>query len=332
MKTLLVAAVILASLGLASRARAQGAPLSAGKDARPDPASAAAPGPAAERGAPTVRAAALDAPRVVEGAPLGNANVHVHIVERKPHADGGRHELSLYPAVAQINGSFSTHLGAAAMYSYHLFESLALQVTPIFNYWNQESAFNQELIDKGHQQAQAATALLLRYGALVGLEVTPMVGKFALNQGTLGHFTFVLNAGAGVGSTRVQLRGAQTSACDPSTGCLAASFGDTGLKFLGSVGAGFRIFLGARAALRLEVRDVVYTARVDRINGCSFQDLDLAENGGAPMHASCNAQTKARGGPWAREDDRQLASALLKDTSSDVLNNVGVYVGLSLLF
>ncbi len=279
-------------------------------------------------------AAASTSARADGGAPgpATQDNVLVHTVERKPYPTSGQHELALYPAVAQLNGAFTEHLGAAATYSYHLFETLSLQVTPIVNYVNRESSFNQEIIDKGHQQAQAATALLLQAGALAGLEVAPLYGKFALFDGLLAHFSVVLSAGAGVGSTRVELRGTQTQGCDPAAGCAAASFGDTGLKLLGSVGAGFRVALGGRAALRLEVRDLVYSARVDRINGCTFQDLDLIQAGGAPVSAGCKAATKAQGGPWAREDDRALAAGLLRTTTSDVVNNVSLYAGLSFLF
>jgi outer membrane beta-barrel protein len=264
--------------------------------------------------------------KVIEGAPLGNSNVHVHIVERKPYMNEGRHELVLYPAIAQINSKFTTHVGAAATYAYHLFENLSLQLTPVFNYLNQESAFNAELIEKGHQQAQAATALLLQYGAVAGIEVTPMYGKFAVYEGVLGHFTFVLNAGAGVGHTRIQLRPEVDTNCGGANQaqCRDASFGDTGFKFLGSVGGGFRVFLGERAAVRLEVRDLIYTARVDRIDGCSYDDLNAIAAGGAAPNASCK--------PDSNLDDRQLAKLLLKETSSDVLNNISVYTGFSFLF
>jgi len=290
---------------------------------------AAAEKPAAQPEAKSDVPRAEAAPQLIEGAPLGNANVAVHIVQKKPYINEGRHEVVLYPAVLQINGKFTQHYGVALMYAYHLFENLAIQITPIFNYWNQESAFNQELIDKGHQQAQAATALLLQYGGVAGMEVTPMYGKFALYEGTLGHFTFVLNAGAGIGDTRIQLRPEQKVDCGPGTDtpeCRTASFGATGMKFVGSVGAGFRVFLGSRAAIRLEVRDLIYTARVDKINGCSYQDLYNVGNRGQPENASCKADD------FGNADDRQLAMSLLKETSSDVLNNISFYAGFSFLF
>ncbi len=287
------------------------------------PADASAAAPARPSDAPV---AAKDNSQNVEGAPLGNSNVYVHIVEKQPYTNAGRHEVVLYPAVAQVNSKFNVHIGAAAMYSYHLFENLALQVTPLFNYVNQESAFNQELIRSGRQQAQAATALLMQYGAVAGVEVTPMYGKFAFYEGVLGHFTFVLNAGAGAGSTRIQLR-PDTDGCATGQGeCLPASFGDTGFKFLGQVGAGFRVFLGERVALRLEVRDLIYTARVDKINGCTHDDIDALDKGLAATSASCNAAA------FANDADMPLARKLLEETSSDVLNNISFYGGVSFLF
>jgi outer membrane beta-barrel protein len=282
---------------------------------------------AAEPSEPTPGAAGAQA-LVIEGAPLGNANVHVHIVEKKPYTNEGRHELALYPVIAQLNSKFTTHVGVAMMYGYHLFENLALQITPLFHYLNQESSFNQELIDKGRNQAQAATALLLQWGGVAGVEVTPMYGKFAFYQGTLGHFTFVLNAGAGMGSTRIQLHSDLNCGenADPSAECQKASFGDTGFKFVGSVGAGFRLFLGDRVAVRLEVRDLVYTARVDRINGCTYEDVEAIDAKGNPQSSGCKPSK------FADSQDVNYAKLMLKQTSSDVLNNVSVYAGVSVLF
>jgi outer membrane beta-barrel protein len=346
MKTILKASLVLAAISLGSSAwAAESAAAAAEPAAAPAPDAKAEP--AATTETKTVEATAPDAkpadakpadapaapaqaPQLVEGAPLGNSNVNVHIVQKKSYINEGRHEVVLYPAVLQVNGKFTQHYGMGLMYAYHLFENLAIQLTPIWNYWNQESDFNQELIDKGHQQAQAATALLLQYGGTAGVEVTPMYGKFALYEGTLAHFSFVINAGAGLGSSRIQLRPQQVSNCGPGTDtpeCRSASFGDTGLKFVGSVGAGFRVMLGERAAIRIEVRDLIYTARVDRINGCSYADLYNIGNHGAPENGTCSSD-----GGFASPDDRQLAMSLLKETSSDVINNVSFYAGFSFLF
>src|SRR5690242_7542498 len=87
------------------------APLAAGAG-EPEPAPAAAA--AQPKGSDLPRAdKAEQAAQLVEGAPLGNDNVYVHIVEKKPYTNAGRHELVLYPAVAQINAKFTTHFGVA---------------------------------------------------------------------------------------------------------------------------------------------------------------------------------------------------------------------------
>lgn len=329
MKTLLIAALTASLFSVPARAE-EGEPTT--DEAKPEegkgepkaetkpeePKAAVAPA------APVAPEAKANQPLVVEGAPLGNASVHVHIIEKKPYTNAGRHEIVVYPAVPQINSKFSAHVGAAAMYSYHMFENLALQVTPLFNYINRESTFNEELINKGRQQAQAATALLLQYGAAGGMEVTPMYGKFAFYEGWLGHFTFVLNAGAGAANTRIQLR-PESPDCKGDN-CKPAAFGATGLKFVGSVGAGFRVYLGARAAVRIEVRDLIYTARVDKINGCTFRDIDNLERGSTAETATCNPDE------FINQEDKPLARKLLEETSSDVLNNVSFYGGFSFLF
>jgi len=256
--------------------------------------------------------------------PAAEPNVQMHIVQPRRASLSGRHELGLYPAVAQINPRFTSHLGVAASYSYHLYENLSLQVTPLYHYLGRESAFNQELIDKGHLQAQAASALLLQAGLLGGVEIAPVYGKFTLADRLLGHFSLVVSAGAGVGTTRIQLW-SQRDECTDAASCRPSSFGDTGLKFLGSIGAGMRVLLAERFLMRLEVRDVVFTARVDEINGCGVEDLENIERGHPPG-------TQCRPGDFAHDDDRHTALGRLQETSSDVLNQVLVFAGVGFLF
>jgi outer membrane beta-barrel protein len=276
-----------------------------------------------------------EAQRLVSGAPLFNPNVAVHAVEKKQFSDQGRWETVLYPVDPQINGKFTQHYGSAASLVYHLHENFAFQITPQYNWISGQSSFNQELINKVREQAQAATSLLLVWGVQGGVEVAPLYGKFAFYQGTLGQFSLVLNAGAGIGGTRMQLRAANEAGPD--------TFGDAGFKFLGSVGGGFRVLLGDRFALRLEIRDLVYTARVDAVNGCSTPDLvalDTAFRNGTPIgqvNVSGGCNTKPFQGTDSKTGynyaaDIPLALNLVQQPSSDVLNNVGFYAGVSFLF
>lgn len=270
---------------------------------------------------------------LVSGAPLDNPNVAVHVVEKKPFADQGKHEFVLYPGAIQVNGKFTQHFGSAASYVYHLHENFALQVMGQYNWYSRESGFNQELIDKVREEAQAATSLLLVWALQAGVEVTPIYGKFAFLEGSLAHFSLVISAGAGIGSTRHQLH--------PENAAGPATFGDTGMRFVGSVGVGFRVQFGARFALRLEVRDLAYTARVDRVNGCNAADLTAMNSQiqqGQPVTSaqvssgcSLSSFSGVKNG-YNRSDDVPLALNLVSTPSSDVLNNLGLYAGASILF
>jgi outer membrane beta-barrel protein len=269
---------------------------------------------------------------LVRGVPLGNTNVWVHAVERKPYTNQGRFEVTLFPFTAQVNGKFTSHIGLAAMLAYHLQENIALQITPFWNYIASESSFNEELVNKGRLQAQAATALATYLGATGGVEVTPIYGKFAFYKETLAHFSLVLNAGIGAGLTRVEI--IPPVSCDPADpNCTnsPAAYGETGLKFMGSVGGGFRIYLGEKITLRLEVRDIIYTAQVNTINGCDAGDISNLKGGGSPNNSSCNSNA-FNNPPNLRNNQLAIALSMLQQSSSDVLNNITFFAGVSWIF
>jgi outer membrane beta-barrel protein len=278
--------------------------------------------------------------RLVSGAPLNNPNVDVHIVERKAFSDSGKRELVLFPLAIQVNGKFTQHIGTMGSFLWHLQENFALQISGGYNWFNTESSLNAELVDKWRVEAQAATSLLSPWHAVAGVEVTPFYGKFAFFEGTLVHFSLVINGGAGFGGTRHQLKPRTTRASDGAS--LPETYGTTGLKFMGQIGAGLRLQLGEHFALRFEVRDVVYTARVEQINGCNLEDLkalDAALKAGRPLEGvsaggGCQKETfiGEDNNGVKRNTNVPLALNLVKLPSSDVLNNVGVYLGISVLF
>lgn len=281
--------------------------------------------------------------RLVSGAPLADPNVAVHIVEAKAHPDQGALEVVLFPLVVQLNGKFTQHLGTMGAVVWHLHENFALQITGGGNWSAAESSFNDQLANQAWVQPQAATSLLWTWGVMGGVEVAPVYGKFAFLEDTLVHFELVLSGAAGVGGTSHQLKPV-TRRLDETLS--AASFGDTGTRFLGSLGAGLRIRLGRSFALRLEVRDVVYTARVSSVNGCSGADLSAMdaqlEAGNdlesTPVRASCQISrfTGKTGAGDPRSTDINFALNLVNGDngvpSSDVLNNVGLYLGASFVF
>lgn len=242
-------------------------------------------------------------------------NLRLHTVQKKQYSDGGKHEVVLYPGIAQLNTKFTSHVGFGGQYLYHLHENFALQAMAQYFWLNQQVGFTDELIGTSKQQPQAATALTLQWAATGGFEVAPIYGKFSFYEGAMGHFSVVLSGGAGVGGTRIQL----TSAPD-------RAFGDTGLKFVGQVGAGFRVRLNENFLVRLEFRDLVYTAKVDSINGCSRSDLNALSAGSGTVSGGC------RSADFTDEAQKSIARALVEEPSSDVLNNLGVYGGVSYTF
>ncbi|NOK35915.1 outer membrane beta-barrel domain-containing protein [Corallococcus exercitus] len=281
--------------------------------------------------------------RLVNGAPLYNPNVNVHIVQKKRFADEGKHELVLYPAVVQVNGKFTNHVGTALHYVYHLQENFALQVGGQYNWYSDESDFNLELIDKVREQAQAASSLLLQWGAHAGVEVTPLYGKFAFFNNSLAQFSVVLSGGAGIGKTRHLIRPEVANEVEGQTYQVPARFGDTGNKFLGEVGGGFRVQFGESYAIRLEVRDLIYTARVDKVDGCNLADFEALEAAraanqpfdGLNLSGSCKVAKFDGVDPKTKKNYREdiiLGRDLVAEPSSDVLNNVSFYAGFSVLF
>lgn len=317
----------------------------------PAPAEAAAPAESKQApDAPTVadvdkelRTTTPEQQRLVNGAPLYNPNVSVHIVQKKQFADEGRHEFALYPLALQVNGKFTNHVGSALNYTYHLQENFAVQVSGQYNWYSNESQFNLELIDKVREQAQAASSLLLTWGAQAGVEVTPLYGKFAFYDNHLAQFSLILSGGAGFGGTRHLIRPQVANEVDGETYDVPARFGNTGPKFLGSVGGGFRVQFGDSYALRFEVKDLVYTARVDRVDGCNLADFEKMESARAGNEAfadlglsgGCQYQKFDGVDPKTKKNYREdiiLGRDLVAEPSSDVLNNVSFYTGFSILF
>lgn len=273
--------------------------------------------PAAAQGAESAGDLVLTASDVdLRSDDLESENLRLHTVQRKLYSDGGLHEVALFPAIFQLNSKFTNHLGAGAQYLYHLHESFSVQVMGQYYYMNQQAGFVQDMIDTAQIQPQPATALTLQWAATGGFEVTPIYGKIAIYDGKIAHFGLVLSGGAGIGGTRIQLSGE-----DDEGGRV---FGDAGTRFVGQIGAGFRVRFDQSFVARLEVRDLVYTAQVDTINGCTFTDFEALEANGTAS-GSCKA-----GG--MSEAARTRAQELIRKPSSDVLNNLGIYAGISYIF
>lgn len=254
----------------------------------------------------------------ITGARYGSSGPRqaAHIIIKREERAEGLHEITLSNPI-QANGKFTQHVGVSLDYLFHLREAFAIGFGGTYNYYAAQSQFTEDLNDRAKQQPYPASALLLDWEGHVGIEVSPIYGKYALFDWSVVQFGFYFGAYAGLGHTKVQLRKADPDQDRPRT------FGDTGLRPVGLFSAGMRMFLGKHVALRFELRDTIYSDEVSRINGCTWSDL----NSNAGVAASCNKDAF-----YDKESDGAIAKDLLKEPSSDVLHNVAFVAGLSVLF
>jgi len=280
------------------------------------------PPPPADAPPPSAPAIASAPPAAVPEAGDESEVQVVHVVEKRPFTEGGRGELSLFAPI-QVNTKYTTHIGVALVGAYHIRENLAVQIDAIWNPIAQFSTLSEELINKVEQKPLAADSLLMQGGGLVGLELMPVYGKLNVFDGKILKLGFYMNVGLGVAKTQVQLQTSESA--DGRT------FGDTGVRPMAGLGIGFRVFFTDRFTLRLELRDLVYSAYVSSINGCNAADaLAISNNGTSAtgLSASCSA---AAFGSDIKGNAKIAYYEILKPTA-DVVNNITAFTGLSFLF
>lgn len=269
------------------------------------------------------------------GAPDSDVQ-RIHVIEKRPFTEQGRWELSLFGPV-QVNAKFTEHFGVATEVAYHLRENLAVQLGAVWFPLAQQSGLTEQLVIQAHQEPLAANALLLQGAAMAGLELMPVYGKLNIFDGKILRVGFYLNAGLGVAKTRLQLAQANTVNSQGQTVPTDSgrTFGDAGIRPMAALGAGFRVFLGERITLRLELRDLVYSAYVSQVNGCNLQDAaaiaSQGEGAASSVSSGCDvsAFNDGKGNPMG---NAAIAEDQIKQPSADVVNNLTAYTGLSYLF
>ena len=191
------------------------------------------------------------------------------------------------------------------------------------NWYNEESAFNGELVEKFRVEAQAASSMLWTWGLFGAVEFEPFLGEFTLLHAARARLGFVVSVGAGAGGTRHLLWPASDT---------PAAYGDTGVHFMATVAAGLRFRIGEHFVARFEVRDVGYSAAINTINGCNGGDLAAINRrieagrdpGGAEVSSACRcfvSPNESRAGLW-----------LTRNSSSEIIHNLGVALGAGFTF
>ncbi|MDF1563518.1 MAG: outer membrane beta-barrel domain-containing protein [Deltaproteobacteria bacterium] len=274
--------------------------------------------------------AILLAPRLGQAEEKGRSytispNEHIHVIQRKVDLLGGRLELTAYPATIQINSRWTQHVGFGAAAAYHFMDTFGLQLLGNFNsYLARETDLQAELRDKALLQPPSAPSILTRWYTVLAMEMSPIYGKIAYYKNAMLTFSLFLTGGLGVADTAVQLL-LRTPTDGGREYKVAAS---AGLWPAGVVGGGFRVMLADHWALRLEIRDLVYSARITKLNGCTPDELSQLAS--APTNLSEGCRTGAFD-PNTISTDAKLAEGRA-DGSSETVNQVSGYVGVSYFF
>ncbi len=296
-----------------------GAPASGGLT----PVTAAPEVPAARSSGPKT-AAQAEALDPILGVKLGTSGPrqYVHVLIRRKERDEGKNEFSLNESL-QVNGKFTDQIGTGVDWLYHLREAFAFGLGGTWYEYRADSAFTEdELVTKAKQQPYTASALLMNWEAHAGFELSPIYGKFAWFNSGVVQFGLYVGSALGLASTEVELRPA-----DPNTG-RGRTFGDTGFKPVGLFDVGYRMFFSEHWALRAEIRDTLFSSDVQTINGCTANDLQAMTSGDTShIAATCNQNAFLD-----KQADGNTAHDLLKDPSSDVLNDFAFNLALSFLF
>jgi outer membrane beta-barrel protein len=184
----------------------------------------------------------------------------------------GKLELTLPSAELSLNDAFFSKYMAGAKLGYHFSEYLSAAVTGAAGFAVATGSTSVCPINEGCRTAPAGQLYqvpgLIRWMAGAELAFSPVYGKLNVFAERAIHFDLSLLAGPDLVAYRDVLGPGQTS---PAPGT-ATSIG-------GHVGVGARVFLASFLALRLEVKDVLYSVphlTTGRLQSQLFADAGLS--------------------------------------------------------
>jgi outer membrane beta-barrel protein len=196
-------------------------------------------------------------------------NESVHVLQKRDYSVKNKLEVNLFggPSVGDV---FTQQIGTGLALAYHFDEAFALELSWMScklpfadgteavkgegfdgdNFrWGMSytDAYDEVKNDAQLSPSNADLAMITNY---VGMNVqfSPLYGKWTIFDWGLGHADFYLTAGGGVAGT--EFRNSRKL------------WQDTGTYFVGNFGLGFRVYLARWFALRVEVRDYAFAARV----------------------------------------------------------------------
>ena len=211
-------------------------------------------------------AAALSAQAAEPGAGIPQAQVGV-IKNRLFHV-GGRAELSLGITTA-VNARFTSVLGGLAAFDYNFTEWLALEGDGLYGYTSltdlaqrvreklkvpksdatPQSRIGDEVSNMGQMQ----------WGGSLGVRFAPVYGKMSIFAEVPLHFQFYLLAGVGASGLKYESLNFCVARAGPTSSVCNAYRADSAVGLTGQLGLGMRVFLADSIAVKLELRDFIYS-------------------------------------------------------------------------
>lgn len=242
----------------------------------------------AEADAPAEEAPAEAAP-ASDGAPfprISDDEETIYAVQRKAFLVGGKFELTpLF--TSSFSDRFVQTFGFGGSVVYHLSENFGLELQGVY-LLPDESSLTTEILQALSLQTDTAKLTQMLWATSAGVQWSPIYGKLEVFGEYLGNFNFYLGAGVGIGQTRVQCN--NQGPLDPNRGFPADSRGEVvcnpdmvdtiqeelpvgqqqtfyepnTFRVMGALTAGFRFHFSTWLALKFEVKDYIFAARVYR--------------------------------------------------------------------
>ncbi|MCB9650066.1 MAG: outer membrane beta-barrel domain-containing protein [Deltaproteobacteria bacterium] len=206
----------------------------------------------------------------------------IYAVQRKAFLVDGKFELTPMASMS-FSDRFVQTFAPAASIVYHLSENFGLEVYGAYMFPN-ESSFTNEILNKKKLRSDTAKLTQMLWAAGVGVQWSPIYGKLQIFNKFLGNFNFYLGAGVGVGQTRVQCD--NQNDLDPNRGFPVDSKGEVvcnpdqvdtidgvvdqvfyepnTFRVMGAFSGGVRFHFSTWMALKFEVKDYLFVARVYR--------------------------------------------------------------------
>lgn len=206
----------------------------------------------------------------------------IYVTQKRAYSKKGHLEFTpIFGAV--LNTRFVSTIGVYGALAYHFKENFALEVMGGYSGvpFSRYTEATIEIREKENLEAPDADRKWMDWFIGADVQWSPFYGKLRLIPGVLGVFDVYVLAGMGVVGTRAPClpnasylangqgeepggQGVQgiTGTCpaDPSIAALPA-----GVKFAGQFGGGVRLFFARWFGVRFEVRDIIYSESVTRV-------------------------------------------------------------------